>query len=40
MSVLKENKQFIFILLVFFFIIQACSSREKDYDQRIKKGEE
>jgi len=40
MSVLKENKQFIFILLVFFFIIQACSSREKATDQRIKKVDE
>ncbi len=40
MSVLKENKQFIFILLVFFFIIQACSSGEKAYDQRIEKVDE
>jgi len=39
-SVLKENKHFIFILLLFFFITQACASREKAYDQRIKKVDE
>jgi len=40
MSVLKENKQFIFILLVFFFIMQACASGEKAYDQRIDQVDE
>jgi len=37
---LKENKHFIFTLLLFFFITQACASREKAHDQRIKKVDE
>jgi len=40
MSILKKNTQSIFILLVIFFITQACSRGEKTYDQRINKVDE